>query len=72
MLKRLFLAGTITFPLYLIVLLDSSPKTATFIQPTLTVKATEVVSGIKQDLTQIKQGMRRLKRSSANAETFLY
>lgn len=72
MLKRLFLAGTITFPLYFIVLLDRPANTSAFIQPQLTAKAAEVVNQIKEDLSEMKQELKKFKDSSADAKSLLF
>jgi hypothetical protein len=72
MFKRLFVAGTITFPLYFIVLLDSPANTSAFVKPQLTAKAAEVVNEIKEDLTDIKQEIRKFKYSSADAKSLVY
>lgn len=70
MLKRLFLAGTITFPLYLLVYIDGSTTTSAFLQSKLTDKANRVVHELKEDITQIHQELSRLKTTSTEVENY--
>ncbi|ACK71736.1 hypothetical protein PCC7424_3338 [Gloeothece citriformis PCC 7424] len=70
MLKRLFLAGTITFPLYLLVYLDGMPTPSARLQPKLTQKVTQVASELKEDISQIHQDLWRFRTTSTKAKNF--
>lgn len=71
MLKRLFLATTITFPLYLLVYIDGSMTTSSLLQPRLTEKASQVASKLKEDITEIHQELFGLKNTSTEAKNWL-
>ncbi|WP_013321597.1 hypothetical protein [Gloeothece verrucosa] len=71
MLKRLFLAGTITFPLYLLVHIDGAAKTSAFLQPQLTQKASQVVSELQEDISQFHQELSKLKTTFTESENLL-
>lgn len=67
MLKRIFWAGTITFPLYLFILLEQSPPSFKEIVQ-WTEQPKQVISHLKQKITQFGQEIPKQKPASMKSQ----
>lgn len=71
MFKRLFLAATVTFPLYLFIWLDGPATISANSTLQGKVSPQQIVREIKEDIAQIHQGLQKLKSMSTEVNTFV-